>query len=323
MEDYPTAGTDDDESKNLGKLYTSSRLSGSFSGVQRFMHSRGLTNLKAVKSALAKVPSYSKFRPARKRFPRLPVRINFVNWQWVGDLLDTSSYYKSRGKREKKFALVAIDGFSKKLFLEKLKDKKSKSVVEAFKIIFERAGVTPKLLQTDMGGEFLGRESQAYFKKLGIEQFSTHSYLKGVLVERANRTIRNYLARALYANPKSKWTDFIEDFEESYNNTVHSSHKFTPNEASLKKNEGQVWLGLYGKYLFQKPDKPRFSVGTRVRVSKEKLLFSKSSEQNFTGEIFIISKVLKTSPVTYQLSDLNKELIQGRYYFFELTPASE
>lgn len=68
-------------------LYTSPGLSGAFSGVQRFMLSRGLKNIKNVKKELHKLDTYTKFRQARKRFPRLPVRINFAQFQFISDRL--------------------------------------------------------------------------------------------------------------------------------------------------------------------------------------------------------------------------------------------
>lgn len=309
------------KNSSVEDLFKSSRLSGAFRGIGRFMQARGLTNVKAVKSALSKVPTYSLFRSARKKFRRLPIRINFVGWQYVCDLLETSVYYKGRDKRGKKykFCLVCLDGFSKLAYLEPILNKKSATVVEAFKRIFKRnGGIVPTLVQHDMGSEFIGKETRAYFKKIAVEQFSTFSSLKAVLVERFNRTIRNYLARALHANPKSKWTDFVEDFEESYNNTIHSSHGFTPKQASDKKLEGVVWQRLYGKYLFQKPEKPRFAVGDRVRISKSKIIFDKESVESWTREVFVVSKVLRTSPVTYQIVDGEGEPIQGKFYTEEL-----
>jgi len=42
--------------------------------------------------------------------------------------------------------------------------------------------------------------------------------------------------------------------------------------------------------------KAKYSVGQHVRISKEKAKFAKSSEQNFSTEIFRIVKVIPRTP---------------------------
>ena len=53
--------------------------------------------------------------------------------------------------------------------------------------------------------------------------------------------------------------------------------------------------------------KARYSVGQHVRISKEKIKFAKSAEQNFSTEIFRIIKVIHRTPrPIYELEDLKK-----------------
>ena len=62
-------------------------------------------------------------------------------------------------------------------------------------------------------------------------------------------------------------------------------------------------------------------MGQHVGISKEKIKFAKSAEQNFSTEIFRIIKVIRrTSRPVYELEDLNKQLIHGQFYEEELTP---
>ena len=52
--------------------------------------------------------------------------------------------------------------------------------------------------------------------------------------------------------------------------------------------------------------KAKLHVGQHVRISKEKLKFAKASEQNFSTEIFRISKIVYSTPrPVYELEDLN------------------
>ena len=52
---------------------------------------------------------------------------------------------------------------------------------------------------------------------------------------------------------------------------------------------------------------PKFKVGNRVRLSKYKNIFEKGSMQNWSVEIFVITKVKNTYPLPYVISDLKGE----------------
>jgi hypothetical protein len=136
---------------SIKELYTTPSKAGSFSGVGKFMKSNKLKNVNFVKNELSKLDSYTKFRQSRKKFKRLPVRINFVKFQFISDLLDMERY-NTKGQKGVKytFLLVVIDGFSKMVWLEPLQNKEARTVVSAFTKIFKRSG-KPARLQTDDG----------------------------------------------------------------------------------------------------------------------------------------------------------------------------
>ena len=69
--------------------------------------------------------------------------------------------------------------------------------------------------------------------------------------------------------------------------------------------------------------KPKFSVGDRVRISKKKNTFEKGYTTRWTEEIFTIVEVKRTSPVTYEIADLNEEEIKGTFYEPELQKTSQ
>ena len=57
----------------------------------------------------------------------------------------------------------------------------------------------------------------------------------------------------------------------------------------------------------------KFKVGQHVGISK-KMKFAKESEQNYTDEIFGITKVIRRTPrPAYVLEDLNGTLIEGQF----------
>ena len=68
---------------------------------------------------------------------------------------------------------------------------------------------------------------------------------------------------------------------------------------------------------------PKFKVGDRVRISKYKITFAKGYIQNWSEEVFIITKIKGTVPWVYVISDLNGEPIAGSFYEKELQKTSQ
>ena len=87
----------------------------------------------------------------------------------------------------------------------------------------------------------------------------------------------------------------------------------TPKEASRKENENKVWRNLYPE-LGGKTMTPKFSIGDNVRIVKKKKTFDKGYTQRWTEEVFTISKIQLTIPVTYKITEYNGEEIQGSFY---------
>ena len=107
-----------------------------------------------------------------------------------------------------------------------------------------------------------------------------------------------------------------------YNNTIHSSTNITPKEATRKENENKVWRNLYPEFG-GKALTPKISIGDNVRITKKKNLFDNGYTQRWTKEVFKISKIQLTIPVTYKITDYNEEEIQGSFYEQELQMTSE
>ena len=98
----------------------------------------------------------------------------------------------------------------------------------------------------------------------------------------------------------NKYLDILPKLLDKYNNTYHRTIKMTPNEGSKIENKHKI------KYVSPiTKEKPKFKIGDRVRIYKYKKLFSKGYETNWTEEIFVISKIMKTSPITYKIKDFN------------------
>ena len=251
-------------------------------------------------------------KPVRRKFERRRVLVNGIDKIWAADLADMKAFTKSN--HGIKYLLAVIDVFSKYRYLIPLKDKTGKSVASALKTIFEER--KPEKMWVDKGKEFYNKD----IKEL-IELYSTENEEKSSVVERWIRTMKEKMWKYFTDNNTNHYVDILPDLVEDYNNTKHSSIKMTPVEAS--KNELTVWRNLYPDRLKKIDINPKFSIGDKVRISKKKTTFEKGYTTRWTEEIFTITKINHTSPVTYKIADLNGEEIDGSFYEPELQKTSQ
>jgi len=72
------------------------------------------------------------------------------------------------------------------------------------------------------------------------------------VVERWNRTIKERMFKYFTANNTRRYIDIVDRLVQNYNNTIHSSIKMTPVQASEKKNENKVYMALIRMRLIDK-----------------------------------------------------------------------
>ena len=253
-------------------------------------------------------------KPIRRKCKRRRVLVNGIDKIWAADLADMQAF--SKFNHGIKYLLAVIDVFSKYGYLVPLKDKTGKSVASALKTIFKER--KPEKMWVDKGKEFYNKD----VKEL-IELYSTENEEKSSVVVRWIRTMKEKMWKYFTDNNTNVYVDILPDRVEDYNNTRHSSIKMTPVEANKKKNELTVWRNLYPNRLNIIDINPKFSIGDKVRISKKKELFEKGYTTRWTEEVFTITKINRTSPITYKIADLNGEEIDGTFYEPELQKTSQ
>ena len=114
---------------------------------------------------------------------------------------------------------------------------------------------------------------------------------------------------------KNVYYDALDDIVNKYNNTVQKTIKMKPidvtNDSFAECNKES-----------NKKD-PKFKIGHHARISKYKNIFAKGYTPNWSGEIFIISKINNAVPWTYVISDMNGEDINGSFYEKELQSTNQ
>ena len=248
-------------------------------------------------------------KPVKRKFNKRRVLVSGIDKIWASDLADMTAFKDYNDGYT--FLLLVIDIFSKYGWIIPLKNKKGETVANALKTIFKER--RPQKLWTDKGREFYNKD----VKEL-IELYSTENEEKSSIVERWIRTIKEKMWKYFTDNNTYKYMDVLDDLVEDYNNTVHSSIKMTPIDASKKKNELTVWRNLYPDRYKINNLTPKFSVGDEVRITKKKKVFEKGYTTRWTEEIFTIKEIRDTDPITYKLEDLKGEEIKGTFYEPEL-----
>ena len=152
---------------------------------------------------------------------------------------------------------MVIDVFRKYGWIVPLKDKKTESVSSAFDLIFKKSKRKPEKLWTEKGSEFISKHFKDLLRKNSITLYHTQNEEKSSVVERWNKTMKKKMWKMFSANNNTVYWNKLDKLVDDYNNTVHSSIKMTPTEASKKENEKQVFANLYGDEIYLKPKKTK------------------------------------------------------------------
>lgn len=214
-----------------------------------------------------------------------------------------------------------VDVFSKFLWIEPLLNKKASSVAKAFELILEKGRVCD-FWQTDSGKEFVNSEMHKLLKEWDIHYRVVRSPdVKCACVERVLRTIKEKIFRYLTYKNTKRYIDVLQSIVYSYNNSKHSSIRMNPadvNENTAPKIRER--LIEKKKHLDSKIRKPKYTVGSLVRISCAKGVFDKGYEGHWSKELFVITRVLANQyPVVYIIKDLDGSEIDGFFYESELT----
>ena len=303
----------------IKKVYFDLSSPSAFAGVEKVYleaHKRNSKiSRKDVIEYLQTEPTYSIYRPARKKFKRLATIPSGFNSEWQCDLCDFLTLYKNNdGYR---YLLVAIDVLSRKINAVPTYSKSPRDMILAFDKLFQKAKVKPHKIYSDRGLEFQSKAMLEYFEANRIQKYAIYSDdIHAGVVERANRTIKERLYRYFNQNKTHRWVDVIDKIVEGINNTPNRTTGVEPNSVNYK-NAEQLRRTVYGPNPWEPGKaKPKYDVGDIVRISKHKGKFAKGYHPNYTLENFRIKEVYETKPPHYKVEDLNKpsEEITGKIY---------
>ena len=245
-------------------------------------------------------------KPIKKKYEHRKIISLRTDQIWALDLIQLDSLADMNDGF--KYILVIIDTYSRFVWAFPLKDKTAAGVVKALETLDSK----PEKIHCDAGKEFVNKIMRRFMDTHHITMYHTYSESKSAIVERFNRTLKQWMWQSFTELQTRRWLEILPGLIERYNNRKHSTLGMTPTAA--RESEEKIPY----ESTYEKPQKPKFEVGDRVRISKVKSLFEKGYEPNWSVEIFTISEVKLTKPVTYHLKDYNNEIIKGTFYTEEL-----
>lgn len=258
-------------------------------------------------------------RAVIKKFPKRKIVTTCIDDLWAADLVIMDRYVKENdGYR---YMLNVIDTFSKYAWSEPLTRKSGQHVADAFETIIRRAEKTghnaPNLLHVDKGREFVNKDFKQLLETYGIKMYHTENEEKSAIVERFNRTLNERMKVQFEMRHTFRWIDTVQDLLRQYNTAVHRTIRMRPSDVD-KSCEPR----LQNLYESMQPTttvrKAKLSVGDRVRIVAKKDTFANKYSRNWNREIFVVSKLLNTAPITYRIKDSDGEEILGSFYEREL-----
>ena len=126
--------------------------------------------------------------PVIKKFKRRKVYARFKDNIWARDLAEMELL--SSKNKNVKYLLCVIDVFTKCAWFKPLKDKKGKTVLNAFIEIVNESNRKPKELRVDQGREFYNKLMQEWLDNNDILMYFIHKEGKSVITEKFIKTLK-------------------------------------------------------------------------------------------------------------------------------------
>ena len=278
--------------------------------------------VKDVNEYLKGKDSYTLMVEKKKRFKREKFRFPKPGNTLCADV----AYLNEMQEGKWKFLLFCMDGFSRYLWITPLKSLKQKDVIPSLEKILKNSIYDYSFFFSDMGKEFFNRGTKTLFEKYKIKQYHIYSEdVKCSIVERAIKTIKIKFSKFIIEFNNLSIIKNLDKIVDSYNITPHRGLLYeTPLDVFLMVDHVTIQnFTLRINRLHKKQSSSLtkvLSIGTVVRLSASRKKFPRAIYMQNTTETFIVTKVLKTIPVSYVVKDTSDNILKGVFYREELTP---
>ena len=236
----------------------------------------------------------------KKNYSTNKVVYNQIDEIWSIDLADFLDYKISNNKGYR-YIFILIDNFSKYLWAIPLENKYSQTITNEFSNILTTSKRKPLKIESDRASEFYNSIFQNFLKNKNIQHYSRYTDKGPSIAERVIRTVRNLLKKPVFLAGNADWLSELSSVTKQYNETIHSSTKMTPIQASKKLNEKLVYSNLQDN---REKQKPKFQLGQLVRTADIKKVFSKGDSTNWSYKLYKITEVIHDTIPSYRIDYL-------------------
>lgn len=307
--------------EKIKQQYLDPSVPGSLGGLQRFLsENKRYGNSQFVLDTLKKLQTYSVHRPRKPVGKRRKVIVGGKNIILAADLADVQNW-NPRINKGTKYLLIIVDIFSKFVSIYPIKNKSGAIVSKAFDEHFKKHPEQSNCkIWVDRGKEFISKLTQNILNKYGVSIYHTYNAkLKSVYAESFVKLVKLRIARLLTEKGNKKYFEELPKIENAMNNEKKRSTGFAPVEIKSFKEESLAWHRQFRSILDQRQRLPNFKLNDKVRIHKEKLLFSKVYKESWSDEIFYIAQIFKYHPlILYSIKDIQGSILPFKFYDFEL-----
>lgn len=253
---------------------------------------------KIVKDFLNKQENYQLFkRPTRKSKNAKPQHIVAGVGAYQIDLTFLPQYKQQNKGYD--ILLVCINILSRKAYAIPMKNKNTTTLLHTFKDLIYQIREKDKhplyMFESDNGSEFINKKVKTLLEYERVEQYfcreNDHKCMG--MIERFNRTLKNFLTRYFHSKNTVKWIDVLPLFIRNYNNRIHSSTGMKPNDTNIN-DEEEIFIKTMIENAENKTTLRGIEVGTKVRIRIPKKLFQKEG-QVYSTEIYTVQQLGKST----------------------------
>ena len=287
-------------------------------GIQRIKdHYKNVLSTSEIKNFLAKSRSYTihyEYKPTIHN----PYYIRRLRQMVQIDLIEITKIRKAN--KGFKYILVAIDCFSRKVWVRLLRKKTADEVLSNLRSILEETGSVESIC-SDRGSEFVNSKMKDFLSESDIKLINPYTSTHAHYVERVQATLQTIIYKHITRKSNLKFYDKLDDIVKTYNNRKHRITKLTPNQGEEKKNHLHIQKMQEDYRRKIKPTrKIKFKVGDLVRIAIAKGKFGRGYNQKSQEEIYKIVEVIMRLPrVFYKITSLNGGDVIGNFYQEQLT----
>ena len=125
------------------------------------------------------------------------------------------------------------------------------------------------------------------------------------------------MMKSFVKNINTAWYNNLPELVKTYNNRYHSTIKMKPKNVN-KLNEKHIRNTAYNYDVTNR--KPKFEINDLVRISlqRRKIFYKPTGNIKWSEQLYKIYKINVSNVITYQLKDMNDEIIEGQFYTKEL-----